>query len=255
MHPDKIRAVLEGVRDGRSSVEQALGALRDLPYEDLGFARVDHHRALRQGHAEVVLGQWKTGEQIAGIVRSIAERSQNVLVTRVDVDKARNVRAALGAAFEDLHFDESARTLTLERQAIEIRGRKPIAIVTAGTADLPVADEAAVTARMLGNEVIRVTDVGVAGIHRLFDARASFERAGVIIVVAGMEGALPSVIGGLVTLPVIAVPTSVGYGAQFQGLAPLLTMLNSCASGVLVVNIDNGFGAAYAATQINRRDT
>ncbi|MBL8681579.1 MAG: nickel pincer cofactor biosynthesis protein LarB [Myxococcales bacterium] len=255
MHPDKIRAVLEGVRDGRSSVEQALGALRDLPYEDLGFARVDHHRALRQGHAEVVLGQWKTGEQIAGIVRSIAERSQNVLVTRVDVDKARNVRAALGAAFEDLRYDESARTLTLERQAIEIRGRKPIAIVTAGTADLPVADEAAVTARMLGNEVIRVTDVGVAGIHRLFDARASFERAGVIIVVAGMEGALPSVIGGLVTLPVIAVPTSVGYGAQFQGLAPLLTMLNSCASGVLVVNIDNGFGAAFAATQINRRDT
>lgn len=255
MHPDKIRAVLEGVRDGRSSVEQALGALRDLPYEDLGFARVDHHRALRQGHAEVVLGQWKTGEQIAGIVRSISERSQNVLVTRVDVDKARNVRAALGAAFEDLRYDESARTLTLERQAIELRGRKPIAIVTAGTADLPVADEAAVTARMLGNEVIRVTDVGVAGIHRLFDARASFERAGVIIVVAGMEGALPSVIGGLVTLPVIAVPTSVGYGAQFQGLAPLLTMLNSCASGVLVVNIDNGFGAAFAATQINRRDT
>lgn len=254
MHPDKIRAVLEGVRDGRSSVDQALSALRDLPYEDLGFARVDHHRALRQGHAEVVLGQWKTGEQIAGIVRSIAERSQNVLVTRVDVDKARNVRAALGSAFEDLRFDESARTLTLERQPIEIRGRKPIAIVTAGTADLPVADEAAVTARMLGNEVIRVTDVGVAGIHRLFDARASFEHAGVIIVVAGMEGALPSVIGGLVTLPVIAVPTSVGYGAQFQGLAPLLTMLNSCASGVLVVNIDNGFGAAFAATQINRRD-
>jgi NCAIR mutase (PurE)-related protein len=254
MHPDKIRAVLEGVRDGRNSVEQALSSLRNLPYEDLGFARVDHHRALRQGHAEVVLGQWKTGEQVAGIVRSIAERAQNVLVTRVDPDKARAVRSSLADAFADLHYDESGRTLTLERQPIEPRGRKPIAIVTAGTADLPVADEAATTARMLGNEVIRVTDVGVAGIHRLFDARPILDRAGVIVVVAGMEGALPSVIGGLVTQPVIAVPTSVGYGAQFQGLAPLLTMLNSCASGVLVVNIDNGFGAAFAASQINRRD-
>lgn len=254
MHPDQIRRVLEGVRDGRSTVEQALSALRDLPFEDIGFARVDHHRALRQGHAEVVLGQWKTAEQVAGILRSIADRSQNVLVTRVESEKALAVRALLGETFADLRYDHSARTLTLERQPIAPRGRKPIAIVTAGTADLPVADEAAVTARMLGNEVLRVTDVGVAGIHRLFEARSTLERAGVIIVVAGMEGALPSVIGGLVSQPVIAVPTSVGYGAQFQGLAALLTMLNSCASGVLVVNIDNGFGAAFAASQINGRD-
>ncbi len=250
MHPDKIRAVLEGVRDGQSSVEQALASLRTLPFEDLGFARVDHHRALRQGHAEVILGQWKTVEHIVSIVRSIADRGQNVLVTRVDPEKAQAVRKEMDA----LHYDPSARTLVLEQHPIQFRSRKPVAIVTAGTADLPVADEAAVTARMLGTEVIRVTDVGVAGIHRVFEARATFEKAGAIIVVAGMEGALPSVIGGLVALPVIAVPTSVGYGAQFQGLAALLTMLNSCASGVMVMNIDNGFGAAFAATQILRRD-
>lgn len=250
MHPDKIRAVLEGVRDGQSSVEQALTALRHLPFEDLGFARVDHHRALRQGHAEVILGQWKSAEHIVGIVRSIAERGQNVLVTRVDPEKSQAVRKSI----PELHYDPSARTLVLETHPIEFRSRKPVAIVTAGTADLPVADEAAVTARMLGTEVIRVTDVGVAGIHRVFEARSTFEKAGAIIVVAGMEGALPSVIGGLVALPIIAVPTSVGYGAQFQGLAALLTMLNSCASGVMVANIDNGFGAAFAATQILRRD-
>jgi NCAIR mutase (PurE)-related protein len=250
MHPDKIRAVLEGVRDGQSSVEQALASLRTLPFEDLGFARVDHHRALRQGHAEVILGQWKTVEHVVSIVRSIADRGQNVLVTRVDPEKAQAVRKEIDA----LQYDPSARTLVLEQHPITFRSRKPVAIVTAGTADLPVADEAAVTARMLGTEVIRVTDVGVAGIHRVFEARATFEKAGAIIVVAGMEGALPSVIGGLVSLPVIAVPTSVGYGAQFQGLAALLTMLNSCASGVMVMNIDNGFGAAFAATQILRRD-
>lgn len=250
MHPDKIRAVLEGVRDGQSSVEQALASLRNLPFEDLGFARVDHHRALRQGHAEVILGQWKTVEHIVSIVRSIADRGQNVLVTRVDAEKAKAIRSEIDA----LQYDPSARTLVLEQHPIVFRSRKPVAIVTAGTADLPVADEAANTARMLGTEVIRVTDVGVAGIHRVFEARATFEKAGAIIVVAGMEGALPSVIGGLVSLPVIAVPTSVGYGAQFQGLAALLTMLNSCASGVMVMNIDNGFGAAFAATQILRRD-
>jgi NCAIR mutase (PurE)-related protein len=171
-------------------------------------------------------------------------------VTRVDPEKAQAVRKEIDA----LQYDPSARTLVLEQHPITFRSRKPVAIVTAGTADLPVADEAAVTARMLGTEVIRVTDVGVAGIHRVFEARATFEKAGAIIVVAGMEGALPSVIGGLVSLPVIAVPTSVGYGAQFQGLAALLTMLNSCASGVMVMNIDNGFGAAFAATQILRRD-
>lgn len=250
MHPDKIRAVLESVRDGHCSVEQALSALKTLPFEDLGFARVDHHRALRQGFAEVVLGQWKTAEHIVGIVRSIAERGQNVLVTRVDPDKAK----AVCESIPDLHYDPSARTLVLEQHPIVVRSRKPVAIVTAGTADLPVADEAAVTARMLGTEVLRVTDVGVAGIHRLFEARTTLEKAGAIIVVAGMEGALPSVIGGLVALPVIAVPTSVGYGAQFQGLAPLLTMLNSCAAGVMVMNIDNGFGAGVAATKILRRD-
>jgi NCAIR mutase (PurE)-related protein len=250
MDPRKLRALLEDLRDGRSSVDDALSSLRDLPFEDIGFARVDHHRALRQGAAEVVLGQWKTAEQIVGILRAILSRGQNALVTRVDPASARVIEAQV----EGAHYDTSARTITVEKTPIAIVGRKPIAIVTAGTADLPVADEAAVTARMLGNEVLRVTDVGVAGIHRLFDARPTLERAGVVIVVAGMEGALPSVLGGLLRQPLIAVPTSVGYGVQFQGLAPLLTMLNSCASGVMVVNIDNGFGAAFAATQINRRD-
>jgi NCAIR mutase (PurE)-related protein len=250
MDPHKIRSLLEDLRDGRTTVDSALSSLRELPFEDIGFARVDHHRALRQGAAEVVLGQWKTAEQIVGILRSIVDRGQNALVTRVAPDSARTIQGQI----PDAVYDPSARTITVERAPIRLEGRKPIAIVTAGTADLPVADEAAVTARMLGNEVLRVTDVGVAGIHRLFDARPTLERAGVVIVVAGMEGALPSVLGGLLRQPLIAVPTSVGYGAQFQGLAPLLTMLNSCASGVMVVNIDNGFGAAFAASRINRRD-
>ncbi|MDP3278143.1 MAG: nickel pincer cofactor biosynthesis protein LarB [Deltaproteobacteria bacterium] len=250
MNPIKIREILERVQAGELSVEQSLESLKDLPFQDLGFARVDHHRALRQGHPEVILGQWKTTAQIVGIVESILARGQNILVTRVDEAKALQICTVI----PQLVYDSSARTLTFHAQPLPIRGRAPLAIVTAGTADLPVADEAAVTARMLGLEVIRVTDVGVAGIHRLMDARSTLENVGVVIVVAGMEGALPSVIGGLISRPIIAVPTSVGYGAQFQGLAALLTMLNSCASGVTVVNIDNGFGAAFAASMILRRD-
>ncbi len=248
MDPKSVRDVLEGIRSGTQTVDEALHQLRHLPFEDLGYARVDHHRALRQGFAEVVLGQWKTVAQIVGICRSIHQRSQNILVTRVDPEKAQQIRQE----FSELEYNPSARTLKLVNQPITPIKSRPIAIVTAGTADVPVADEAAVTAEMLGNTVIRITDVGVAGIHRVLDARNTLDQAGVVIVVAGMDGALPSVIGGLVSRPVIAVPTSVGYGASFQGVAALLTMLNSCASGVTVVNIDNGFGAAFAATQINR---
>lgn len=248
MDPKSVRDVLEGIRAGTNTVDQALHQLRHLPFEDLGYARVDHHRALRQGFPEVVLGQWKTAPQIIGICRAIHQRSQNILVTRVDPEKA----VAVQKEFAELNYNVSARTLTLVNQPTNLITARPIAIVTAGTADLPVADEAAVTAEIMGNAVIRVTDVGVAGIHRVLDARNTLEQAGAVIVVAGMEGALPSVIGGLVSRPVIAVPTSVGYGASFQGISALLTMLNSCASGVMVVNIDNGFGAAFAATQINR---
>jgi NCAIR mutase (PurE)-related protein len=248
MDPKSVRDVLESVRTGKNTIDQALQQLRHLPYEDLGYARVDHHRALRQGFAEVVLGEWKTAAQIVGICRSIQARGQNILVTRVDREKSDVVRAEL----TPLTYNESARTLTLVQTPIEPINARPIAIVTAGTADIPVADEAAVTAEMMGNKIVRVTDVGVAGIHRVLDARNTLDQAGVVIVVAGMDGALPSVIGGLVSRPIIAVPTSVGYGASFHGVAALLTMLNSCASGVLVVNIDNGFGAAFAATQINR---
>jgi NCAIR mutase (PurE)-related protein len=222
--------------------------LRDLPFKDLGYATVDHHRALRVGMPEVVFGSGKTFEQIEGIVAEIARAGQNALVTRI----AAETGARLRERFPDLRHDPVSRTALLATQPIAARGRGPIAIVTAGTSDIPVAEEAAVTAQAFGNEVLRIFDVGVAGLHRLLSRRAQLDGASVIIVAAGMEGALASVVGGLVAVPVVAVPTSIGYGASFQGLAALLAMLNSCASGVTVVNIDNGFGAAYAATLMNR---
>jgi NCAIR mutase (PurE)-related protein len=250
MEPGRLREVLERVRRGEMPVEQAFESLRSLPFEDLGFAKVDHHRAIRLGFPEVVLGQWKSAEQIVQIARTISAAGNNVLVTRLEHDKGR----VLHERVPDLRYDPVSRTATLEQTPIVIRGRGPIAVVTAGTSDLPIAEEAAVTARMMGNEVTRLYDVGVAGIHRLLHQRDVLDRARVIVVVAGMEGALASVVGGLVPRPVVAVPTSIGYGASFGGVAALLAMLNSCAAGTTVVNIDNGFGAAYAASLMNRRE-
>ncbi len=248
MDPQRLRELLEGVRRGGTSVDDALLELRDLPYADLGYATVDHHRALRQGAPEVVFGESKTAAQIVGIAQELVRTGQNVLVTRLDAAKARETQAAL----PELRYVELGRTGTIEQTPVPSLGSRPVALVSAGTGDLPVAEECAETLRMLGAGVDRLYDVGVAGIHRLLDKRDVFERASVVIVVAGMEGALPSVVGGLVAGPVIAVPTSIGYGVSFGGLAALAGMLSSCASGVVVCNIDNGFGAACAAARILR---
>jgi NCAIR mutase (PurE)-related protein len=242
MDPKDLHALLEAVRDGRTSPGEAAQRLRTLPYEDLGFAKVDHHRALRRGFPEAVFGEGKTPEQIEAIVAHIADRRQNVLVTRTVPEVHRRVEKLYPAA----RFHEAARCLTLEMSPPDpLPGR--VAVVAAGTSDVPVAEEAAVTAAFHGAEVDRVYDVGVAGLHRLLDKAGRIRESTVTIVVAGMEGALPSVVAGLVDTPVIAVPTSVGYGAAFHGLAALLAMLNSCSSGVGVVNIDNGFGAGHLA--------
>ncbi len=228
-------------------MESALDRLRHLPYEDLGFAKVDHHRALRAALPEVVLSQGKTAEQVVAIAERLVERSGRVLVTRIDAEVFRQLRERL----PDVVYHEVARAATLDRHPPEAL-LSGICLVCAGTADLPVAEEAAVTAELMGHRVDRVYDVGVAGLHRLLDHLPQLGEARVLVVVAGMEGALPSVVSGLIAAPVIAVPTSIGYGASFQGIAPLLTMLNSCAPGVAVVNIDNGFGAGYLAAVINR---
>jgi hypothetical protein len=243
---DLLEAVARGTLPAGEAEERLLGYLRDLPYEDLGFARVDHHRALRQGFPEVILGTGKTPAQIAAIAARIVARGHSLLVTRATEAAFEEVHATVPAA---AHYPD-ARAITLQQQDIA-PGKGVILVVAAGTADLPVAEEAVVSAQLMGNQVERLYDVGVAGLHRLLSAHERLTAARVIIVVAGMEGALPSVVGGLVRVPIIAVPTSVGYGASFGGLAALLGMLNSCASGVSVVNIDNGFGAATIASLIN----
>jgi pyridinium-3,5-biscarboxylic acid mononucleotide synthase len=245
---ERIKQLLEDARAGRISIDEATEQFARLPYEDLEFARVDHHRALRHGFPEVILGQGKTVEQIAGIAERILAYHANLLISRTTEEVFNRIRELA----PDAEFHGEARMISVLRDRTE-RGEGVIAVITAGTSDIPVAEEAAVTATAMGNRVARVFDVGVAGIHRLFGARDEFESARVIIVVAGMEGALPSVVGGLVSVPVIAVPTSIGYGASFNGLAALLGMLNSCASNVAVVNIDNGFGAGYVASLINRK--
>jgi NCAIR mutase (PurE)-related protein len=250
MNPSQLRKLLEAVRSGTvdpATAERAvLDALRARPFEDLGFARVDHHRTVRHGFPEVVLGLGKTPAQVAAIAAAIVGRGSTLLVTRAEPEAFEAVRAAVPGAI----YHEEARLIAFRQQDVA-PGKGRIVVAAAGTSDLPVAEEAACTAEVMGNEVDRLYDVGVAGLHRLLGERARLDRARVIIVAAGMEGALPSVVSGLVSVPVIAVPTSIGYGASFGGLAALLGMLNSCASGVSVVNIDNGFGAASIASLIN----
>ena len=248
MNRDGLKKLLEQVKEGRIKVSEAADRLSNLPYEDLSFARVDHHRDLRLGFPEVILGQGKTAEQITQIADRILTNSSNLLISRT----TEEVFSAVRQLAPDAEFHSDARMISVLRDHTEF-GDGVIAVISAGTSDIPVAEEAAITATAMGNRVSRVYDVGVAGIHRLLDARSDFEAARVVIVVAGMEGALPSVVGGMVSVPVIAVPTSIGYGASFDGLAALLAMLNSCASNVTVVNIDNGFGAGFVASLINRK--
>jgi len=244
----ELKKLLKAVRAGSLSGDEALNRLKHLPFEDLGFAKVDHHRALRQGFAEVIFGKSKTPKQVAEIAQAILRRDsqQNVLITRAD----KKIFTAVKRIHRAAKFHELPAVITIQRNR-EVTGKGTICVVSAGTSDMPVAEEAVLTAELMGNRVTRLYDVGVAGIHRLLHHREELTQARVIICVAGMEGALPSVVGGLVAVPVIAVPTSVGYGASFNGVAALLGMLNSCASNVTVVNIDNGFGAARVATCIN----
>ena len=249
MNLKELEALLGAIRTGELSVAQGVERLRDLPFENAGVALIDHHRTLRQGVPETILGEGKTAEQIASIVARMAARGNNVLATRVAEDQGELLRRNYPGG----EYDPLARTFTLVQQPLEDLGRGSVLVACAGTSDLAVAREAANTARMFQNRVVEIADIGVAGLHRLLAHSRELREAAVIIVVAGMEGALPSVIGGLVEVPVIAVPTSIGYGAAFGGIAALLGMLNSCAGGVTVVNIDNGFGAAFAATRINRR--
>jgi hypothetical protein len=247
MNDQRLRSLLEEVRQGRRDVDSAVGELRHMPYEDLGFAKVDHHRELRHGMPEVILGQGKTPDEVRAISEKLLERSPNLLVTRASEAMFDAVRELSDQAE---YFSRSgAVRVWSERSNL---GKAKIAVVCAGTSDIPVAEEATVTAEVMGNEVETIYDVGVAGIHRLLSKIDRIQAARVVICCAGMEGALPSALGGLVSVPVIAVPTSVGYGASFNGLSALLGMLNSCSSNVSVVNIDNGFGAAYVSTLINR---
>ena len=254
MNERELHQLLDLVRLGAVPPDRALARLKNLPFEDLGFAKVDHHRSLRQGYAEVVFGKGKTPEQVAEIVKSLLRHKgsrQNILVTRADAAIFKAVRRLNPSAKNAAKFHALSGVITIERSR-EITGKGQIFVVSAGTSDIPVAEEALLTARMMGNRAEPLYDVGVAGIHRLLEHREKLASARVIICVAGMEGALPSVVGGLVGVPVIAVPTSTGYGASFGGVAALLGMLNSCASNVTVVNIDNGFGAGCVASCINR---
>lgn len=242
-----LSKLFQQVKNGGVSPDEAMARLRHMPFEDLGFAKVDHHRRLRQGLPEVIFSRGKTPKQVAGIFQRMAIHGGNVLATKAEPEHFRAVRKLVRKA----EYHELARAIVLKQDPTRY-GRGTVAVISAGTSDIPVAEEALVTADVMGNDVTHLYDVGVAGIHRLLANRAVLKDARVVIVCAGMEGALPSVVGGLVGVPVIAVPTSVGYGAAFKGLAALLGMLNSCASNVSVVNIDNGFGAGYVASMINR---
>ena len=247
MDQEQLRTLLEQVRSGAVEVDAAVERMRHLPFEDLGFAKVDHHRALRHGMPEVIFAQGKTPEQVVAIAERLLEHSANVLITRAD----RECAAAVAEKLPGGEYFPLSRAIRFWRDHT-VRGKGTVAVVCAGTSDIPVAEEARLTAEVMGNEVDSINDIGVAGIHRLMSSRERLSKARVVVVCAGMEGALPSAVGGLVSCPVIAVPTSVGYGASFNGLAALLGMLNSCSSNVTVVNIDNGFGAGYVASLINR---
>jgi NCAIR mutase (PurE)-related protein len=246
MEIDKLTQMLNRFKAGETDLEQALSILKQLPFEDLGFAKVDHHRALRTGYPEVVFCQGKTHEQVEKIYQSLEKHNGNVLMTRAEPD----LFSRLHKVDDRLMYNELGRTITLEKEPREKTGS--VLVISAGTADIPVAEEAAVTASISGAKVERIYDAGVAGIHRLLAHNEQIQNARCIVAVAGMEGALPSVVGGLAPCPVIGVPTSVGYGSHFNGMAPLLTMLNSCAPNITVVNIDNGFGAGFSAAMINR---
>ncbi|HEY6306491.1 MAG TPA: nickel pincer cofactor biosynthesis protein LarB [Candidatus Angelobacter sp.] len=247
MDSSSLRKLLEQIKDGRLSPDEAVARLRHLPFEDLGFAKIDHHRRLRVGMPEVIFSQGKRPAQVAQIFKRMAAQGGNVLATKASQEHSRAVKKAV----RKTQYRELAQAITLQQDATTY-GKGTVVVISAGTSDIPVAEEALVTAEIMGNHVAHLYDVGVAGIHRLLSNRKVLEDARVVIVCAGMEGALPSVVGGLVRVPVVAVPTSVGYGASFNGLAALLGMLNSCASNVSVVNIDNGFGAGYVASMINR---
>jgi NCAIR mutase (PurE)-related protein len=247
MNAEQIKQLFDDVKAGELTPDEAVQKLQHLPFEDLGFAKVDHHRAIRAGMPEVIFSQGKSSEQVAAIFKRLSTKGTNVLATRASEDHFNAVRIAVPQA----EYHVLARCITFT-QDHTIYGKGRVAVVSAGTSDIPVAEEAMVTAEIMGNNVETIYDVGVAGIHRLLASREALSRARVVVVCAGMEGALPSVVGGLVGVPVIAVPTSIGYGASFDGLAALLGMLNSCASNVSVVNIDNGFGGGYVASMINR---
>jgi pyridinium-3,5-biscarboxylic acid mononucleotide synthase len=248
MTEEQIRKILEEYKGGGISSDDAMRRLRFLPFEDLGFANVDHHRSLRQGFPEVIFGAGKTVDQVGRIVESMHKHNHNILITRSTPAHFERVKQIAPNA----EFHEGARAIVILKETT-IHGKGTVMVVSAGTSDMPVAEEAVVTLRVMGNHVDSLYDVGVSGLHRLLDRRERLQKARVLIVVAGMEGALPSVVGGLVSVPVIAVPTSIGYGASFNGIAALLSMLNSCASNVTVVNIDNGYGAAVVASLINRQ--
>jgi len=247
MTRDEIKNLLTDIKSGSKSVEDALEVLQNFPYTELGFAKIDHHREMRTGYPEIVYCAGKTAEQVAGIFKVMAAKETNVVGTRADEKIFESVKAII----PDAVYYPVARIISVQRKKTESPSTK-IAVITAGTSDMPVAEEAAVTAELLGNKVVRIYDAGVAGIHRLVDKLPEIKSCRVIIVIAGMEGALASVVGGLVDKPVIAVPTSVGYGANFGGISALLAMLTSCSSGVTVVNIDNGFGAGFSASMINQ---
>ncbi len=248
MTPQQVLELLEKVRQGTLTPDQGLQRLKHLPFEDLGFARVDHHRTLRQGFPEVIFAPGKKPEQVVAIVKSLLKQKSNILVTRSNIATYKRIHRLTPKA----QFNSSAQAVTIVHDT-RIYGEGIIYVVCAGTSDIPVAEEAALTARLMGNQVQTTYDVGVAGIHRLLNIREALTKASVVVVVAGMEGALASVVGGLLSVPVIAVPTSIGYGSSFGGLSSLLAMLNSCASNVVVVNIDNGFGAGFVASLINRK--
>ena len=244
----ELKKILEDVKNNELDIDSALEILKDLPYEDLGYAHIDHHRSIRNGYPEVIYCKGKSDEHILGIIDRMNKKNTNILGTRCRKETFEKIIKI----YPNAEYEELSQILKIKNEEIKEQGKGKILIVTGGTSDIPVADEAYFTAEFFGNKVERLYDVGVAGIHRLLSNRNIIEEARVIVAVAGMEGALPSVVGGLVDVPVIAVPTSVGYGANFDGLAPLLAMLNSCASGISVVNIDNGFGAGYLASIINK---